>query len=94
MSVLKKPARSPATKQDVKADYSIPPYFPTEVISDGKIVKKNLYELNLTEEWLLNKLKKKNIKNIKDVFFAQVLENGSLYVSLYNDKKGLSKKAS
>jgi len=93
LSVLKKPARSPATKQDVKADCSIPPYFPTEVISDGKIVKKNLSELNLTEEWLLNKLKKKNIKNIKDVFFAQVLENGSLYVSLYNDKKGLSKKA-
>lgn len=92
LSVLKKPAKNAATKQDVKADCSIPPYFPTEVISDGKIVKKNLKELNLTEDWLIQKLKKKNINKIEDVFFAQVLENGSLYVSLFNDKQGLSKK--
>lgn len=84
LSVLKKPAKSPATKQDVKADVSIQPFIPTELISDGKIIMKNLIELDLTEEWLLNKLKKKNVKNIEDVFFAQILENGSLYVSLYN----------
>ncbi len=84
LSVLKKPAKSTATKQDVKADSTIPPYMPTEVISDGKIIMKNLIELDLTEEWLLSKLKKKNIKNVEDVFFAQVLENGSLYISLNN----------
>lgn len=85
LSVVKKPAKSPATKQDVKADVTIPPYIPTELISDGKIITKNLVELDLTEEWLLNKLKKKNIKNIEDVYFAQILENGSLYVSLNNE---------
>ena len=90
LSVLKKPANNPATKKDVKADCSLPKYFPTEVISDGKLVKKNLIELNLTEDWLRNKLRKKNIKNVEDVFFAQVLENGSLYISLYNDHKSLS----
>lgn len=92
LSILKKPANSPATKKDVKADSTIPPFFPTEIISDGKIVRKNLIELNLTEEWVRNKLKKKNIKNIEDVFFAQVLENGSLYISLFNENKSLSKK--
>lgn len=92
LSILKKPANSPATKKDVKADCTIPSYIPTEIISDGKIVEKNLVELNLTEEWVRNKLKKKNIKNIEDVFFAQVLENGSLYISLYNNQQGLSKK--
>jgi len=91
LSVMKKPEYDPATKKDVKANYPKSPYFPTEVISDGKIVKKNLSELNLTEDWLMNKLKKKNIKNIEDVFFAQVLEDGSLYVSLFIDKQGLSK---
>ncbi|MGE7667452.1 DUF421 domain-containing protein [Ureibacillus composti] len=84
LSVMKKPAKSPATKVDVKADASIPPYIPTEVISNGAITKKNLIELDLTEEWLLNKLKKKNVKNIEDVYFAQILENGSLYISLNN----------
>lgn len=92
LSILKKPANSPATKKDVKADSTIPPYVPTEIISDGKIVQKNLIELNLTEEWVRNKLKKKNVKNIEDVFFAQVLENGSLYISLYNGNQGLPKK--
>lgn len=82
LSVLKKPANSAATKQDVKADVSLPPHMPTELISDGKINKSNLDELDLTEEWLLNKLKKKNVKDIKNVYFAQYLENGSLYISL------------
>ncbi|MFJ8237896.1 DUF421 domain-containing protein [Ureibacillus sp. NPDC094379] len=84
LSVMKKPAKNPATKVDVKADASIPPYIPTELISNGTITKKNLIELDLTEEWLMNKLKKKNVKNIEDVYFAQILENGSLYISLKN----------
>lgn len=85
LSVLKKPAKSPATKQDVKADISIPPYLPTIVITKGKINKQNLEQLNLTEEWLMNKLKKKKIKDVENVYFAQVLENGSLYVSTVNE---------
>ena len=88
LSILKKPSKSTATKQDVKADITIPPFMPTEVISDGKINTKNLIELNLTEEWLLNKLKKKNIKSVEEVYFAQVLENGSLYISLNNGGTG------
>lgn len=84
LSVLKKPAKSPSTKQDVKADVSIPPYMPTIVITNGKINEQNLKELDLTEEWLMNKLKKKKIKDVENVYFAQVLENGSLYVSSKN----------
>ncbi|MFP3917849.1 DUF421 domain-containing protein [Lysinibacillus telephonicus] len=84
LSVIKKPAHSPATKPDVKADITIPPFVPTEVIANGKIHSKNLLELDLTEEWLRNKLRKKKIQNIEDVYYAQVLENGSLYVSLKN----------
>lgn len=84
LSVLKKPAKSPSTKEDVKADISIPPYMPTIVVTNGKINNQNLEQLDLTEEWLMNKLKKKKIKKVDDVYFAQVLENGSLYVSVQN----------
>ena len=82
LTVMKKPAVSSATKQDVKANITPPQYIPTQVINDGKVIIPNLLELNLTEEWLQKKLKRKNVMNVEDVYFAQVLEDGSLYVSL------------
>ena len=84
LSVMKKPAYETATKQDVKVDISLPELIPTEVISDGKVILENLIELNLTEEWLLKKLHKKNINSPADVYFAQILGNGSLYISMKN----------
>lgn len=89
LSVLKKPANSSATKQDVKGNLTPPTYMPTMLITDGKIIHKNLKELNLTEDWLLKELNQHNIQNLEDVFFAQILENGSLYICLNNeDGKG------
>ncbi|WP_179966061.1 YetF domain-containing protein [Lysinibacillus antri] len=85
LSVLKKPAYSSATKEDAKADVSIPPYVPTEIISNGKIISESLKEVGLTEEWVMTKLRKKKVQKLEDVYFAQVLENGSLYISLRND---------
>lgn len=82
LSVLPKPAEQPATKQDVKADVTPPSYIPTEVVSDGQLIYENLVELELTEDWLLKKLKKQNVQSVEDVYFAQVQANGSLYISL------------
>lgn len=82
LSVMKKSSMSTATKQDVSASTTPYQYMPTELISDGKIISENLIELGLTEDWLLKKLRKKNIHDVADVYFAQILENGSLYISL------------
>ena len=82
LTVMKKTAVSSATKQDVKANITPPQHLPTEVIDNGKVIIPNLLELNLTEEWLQKKLKRKNVMNVEDVYLAQVLEDGSLYVSL------------
>ena len=82
LSVLSKPAQQTATKQDVKADITPATYIPTEVISDGQLIYENLVELDLTEDWLMKKLKKQNVQNVEDVYFAQVQTNGSLYISL------------
>lgn len=84
LSVMKKAPLAAATKQDVKVTATPSTYIPTEVISNGKITYANLQQLNLTEDWLIKKLKKKNIDRIEQVYYAQVLENGSLYVSLVN----------
>lgn len=82
LSVLLKPAQQAASKQDVKADITPATYIPTEVVSDGQLIYENLVELNLTEDWLIKKLKKQNVQAVEDVYFAQVQTNGSLYISL------------
>lgn len=82
LSVWKKPAEQGATKQDVKADVSVPPHMPMEVIADGKIVWSTMEELNLTEEWLMRKLRKKEIEAVQDVYYAQLQPSGSLYITV------------
>lgn len=78
LSVLKKAAHLEATRQDVKADASAPKYFPTDLISEGQVLHDNLRELDLTEEWLLKKLRRKNIERVEDVFYAQIQTDGSI----------------
>ncbi|MGM9968058.1 MULTISPECIES: DUF421 domain-containing protein [unclassified Rummeliibacillus] len=87
LSILKKPAEQSATKQDVKADVSIPPHIPIELIGDGKIIWKSMEEMNLTEEALMKKLKKKNIQKVEDVFYAQLQPDGSLYICTRDENK-------
>lgn len=82
LSVLKKAPQLEATKADVKADVSSPKYFPTDVISDGQILYDNLQELSLDEEWLLKKLRRKDITDPSDVFYAQIQDDGSIDVHI------------
>ena len=87
LSVMKKVAQQEATKQDVKAPTSAPKYLPTELISDGKIMKKNLTELSLTEEWLMKELRKKGVESADQVFLAQLQDDGSLFVEIKNPNR-------
>ena len=86
LSVLKKIDQLEATRTDVKATMTEPKYFPTDIISDGKLIHDNLVELDLTEEWVLKKLRKKNIHHVKDVFYAQVQSDGSLFIGERRDE--------
>ncbi|MFD1205773.1 MULTISPECIES: DUF421 domain-containing protein [Sporosarcina] len=85
LSVLKKAGQEAATKTDVKASAKDPKYIPTEIISDGKLIQKNLTELNLTEEWVMKQLKKKGIGQIDQVYYAEVYGDGSLFVDEKDD---------
>lgn len=87
LSVLKKAAQLEATRQDVKAAATAPKYFPTDLIADGKIIHENLVELALTEEWLMKKLRKKNIQDPEEVFYAQIQTDGSLFIDVRKDEK-------
>ena len=84
LSVLKKPLARTATKEDVKVAAPASQYLPTELVSDGQIIIENLAKLQLTEEWLTKKLSKKNIQSVESLYYVQILENGSLYISQKN----------
>ena len=87
LSVMKKITQQGATKQDVKASTTAPKYLPTELISDGKMMKKNLTELSLTEEWLMTELRKKGVESAEQVFLAQLQDDGSLFVEIKNPNR-------
>ena len=79
LTVMKKSAKESVTKEDM----NIPAqggFLPGELICDGKLVKKNLDEFGLTRKQLDNKLKKQGVKNIKQVFYAEVGQDKSLHI--------------
>lgn len=80
LSILKVPNQINVTRTDMSIPTSDPKYLPTEIIIDGRVVKKNLNKYGLNIQWLENELKNQKISNIKDVFYAEIQSNGSLYV--------------
>lgn len=82
LSVMMKSDQETATKKDVKAHAPPPKFIPTEIISDYKLIPENLKELNLTEDWVHEQLKKQGIGNINQVFYAEVQSDGKLHVDL------------
>lgn len=82
LSVLKKASQLEATRQDVKADATEAKYLPTNLIAEGKIIYENLTELDLTEDWLMKKLRRKNITDPSEVFYAQIQTDGSLFIDV------------
>lgn len=86
LSVMKMPEKQTATRADVKAHSPDLKYFPAEVIADGKIVKKNMKELQLDEEWLMKELKRKGIESVDEVYLAQIQTDGSLFIDRKADK--------
>lgn len=81
LSILKKDEHLYTTKSDMKIAprprvYSLP----AVIISDGAVIKTNLIDIDRDYDWLLFELKKHGIDNVKDVFFAQMQMDGTLYV--------------
>ncbi|MFP9170318.1 DUF421 domain-containing protein, partial [Enterococcus faecalis] len=56
---------------------------PITLIIDGEIVRDNLKEAGVDEQWLKQELKKKNIDKTEDVLFAEWHKNKPLYTVTY-----------
>lgn len=85
LSVLKKPQFQPVTPLHMNIP-SLPLGLGTELIYDGQVVKQNLKDLNLTQEWLDSQLKIKGINCISEVFLATITPSGSFFVDTYTDR--------
>lgn len=86
LSILKKaPYQTPSNKDlNIEAEN---PVIATTVIADGELIKDNLAEANLSEEWLLEELKRQNFNDVKEVFYAEWLEGKRLFAFPYTKIK-------
>jgi uncharacterized membrane protein YcaP (DUF421 family) len=88
LSVMKKEKHQPLTKGD---NPNLPPMsinqvsVPTSLIEDGKLLMKNVLELDLDEQWVKAQLTSLGISSISDVFYAEIQKDGTLAVDRYND---------
>lgn len=81
LSVLKNPENELVTKKDMRVPIIIRKFMPIALILDGKIVKRNMSEFDLSEEWLLCQLRLLGIDSTENVIYAELQSNGSLYVN-------------
>lgn len=81
VSVMPKSANDIPRRSEWKLP-AVPQKLPVTLIMDGEIMYENLTQFQLTEHWLMQQLSDQGIADSKDVFYAEWLEGGSLYVSV------------
>jgi len=80
LSVVKKAVKQQASKEDLNLQPQEPAYLPGEIITDGKVIARNLREFGKSEEWLRQQLSGQGISSEKDVLYAELEEDGTLFV--------------
>jgi len=79
LTVMKKWEKEEVTKLDLH----LPPEpvgMPSEIITDGRIVERNLRELGYTREMLADELRRQGVTDVKAVLYAELQADGTLYV--------------
>ena len=83
LSVLKKQAHQTVTRQDMKIPETKALHIPTEIIVEGKIIKRNLLEYNLSYQWVYQELKKAGVNSVKEILYAEIQSDGQLFFDKY-----------
>ncbi len=77
-SVIPKSKNAPATAQDVGAN-NPQPEIPSIIVSDGKMMKSQMQEINIDVDKLKKLLNHLNIKSVKELIILSLDESGKLY---------------
>lgn len=83
LSVLKKELQQNATRMDVSYKSTEPSLYPLPfpVISDGQFDDESLAEYGVDRQKIQQLLGKNSIDSVKDVFYAEMQKDGTLYIS-------------
>lgn len=81
MSIVPNAQDAPATAKDVGAN-NPPPEIPMLIVSDGKVIKQNLEQMNLSEQQFNTLLHQLNIKSVKSIVVMNIDTKGKLYYQL------------
>jgi len=81
VSVQKKSQYRPVTPKDFKLSTGYEG-LSSVLISDGKVLEKNMEMNGLTHDWLMKTLNNKGVKDVAGVFLASLATDGSLYVDM------------
>ncbi|AQS11103.1 hypothetical protein CLOBY_32570 [Clostridium saccharobutylicum] len=84
LSILKKAQKSTLTAEDMNIRKPKPGMM-VDIVLNGNILSRHLQQINKDEQWVIKKLKSKNINNIKDVIFAGIQADQKMYVVTYDD---------
>jgi len=86
LTIMKRHGKEPVTREDIQ----IPEEqigMPAEIITDGKVVKKNLPELGYTRQELDEELRRQGVNRVKDVLYAELQQDRTLHVQRKNRRK-------
>jgi len=90
LSILKQELKESVTKADMNIKPTHPKYMPSALITDGRFIKKNLRELNLSEEYVFSILNDMNINDAAKILYAEIQKDGQLHVQLREAKQSSS----
>lgn len=87
LSILKKPNLDNVTKKDLSINEAPIQYLPTDIIIDGKIMRRNLMEIGLDNKWLEGALIKNNLSliDVKNIFYMAIQKDGEIYIDFKKD---------
>ncbi len=84
LSVMRKPEDQQLTPKNLSQPQK-KPQVPMELVVDGQIIYENLRALGKSGRWLMDELKKRQVKSLRDVFYVSLESDGTLYVDRRRD---------
>ena len=80
LTVALKTPKQTVTRDDLRLPGTDNGGIPLTLIDDGEVNKQGLADADLDEAWLLKRLRRRGIHDVKDVFFASLSSDGSIYL--------------
>jgi len=86
ISIMKKSPFQTPNKRDLNV-MPTEPQIAIRVISDGEIISDNLMETNMTEDELIEEIKRQNFSSVQEIMYAEWIDGKKLFVLPYTNIK-------